>query len=144
MKNKTTPMIQKKSSVFEYVTAFAVMTLVLYIFIQRGNRSLVDKVEAVDSTVQITNKELKLVNDSIQIFFPYLRRIDQDYSETYIKQNEILNQISNNNILIQENNRLLERQNNYLKNIDKTQDIILDNVQNTQSIDSFFRKKFDN
>jgi hypothetical protein len=144
MKNKTTPMIQKKSSVFEYVTAFAVMTLVLYIFIQRGNSSLVTKVEAVDSTVQVTNEELKLVNDSIQIFFPYLRRINQDYSENLTKQNEILDQISNNNILIQENNQLLEKQNNYLKNIDKKQNIIIDNVQNTQSIDSFFRKKFDN
>lgn len=144
MKNKTTPMIQKKNSVFEYVTAFAVMTLVLYIFIQRGNSSLVTKVEAVDSTVQVTNEELKLVNDSIQIFFPYLRRIDQDYSENLTKQNEILDQISNNNILIQENNQLLEKQNNYLKNIDKKQNIILDNVQNTQIIDSFFRKKFDN
>ena len=137
-------MIQKKSSVFEYVTAFAVMTLVLYIFIQRGNSSLVTKVEAVDSTVQVTNEELKLVNDSIQIFFPYLRRINQDYSENLTKQNEILDQISNNNILIQENNQLLEKQNNYLKNIDKKQNIIIDNVQNTQSIDSFFRKKFDN
>lgn len=144
MKSKTTPMVQKKSSIFEYITAFAVMTIILLVFINKGNSSLVTKVESVDSTLQVTNKELSVANDSIQVLFPYLRRIDQDYSENYIKQNEILNQISNNNQLIQENNELLEKQNNYLKSIDKKQNVIIDNVQNTQSIDSFFRKKFDN
>jgi cell shape-determining protein MreC len=142
-KNMTSGTTQNKNSLFEFATAFIVMTIVLIIFIKRSNNTLVTKVETMDTTVHRTNAEVVKLNDSLQFFFPYFRRIDQDNAENITRQQELLDNLIRNNSLIEENNQLLENQGNILKNIDKKQNTIINNTKNDQNIDSFFRKKFE-
>jgi len=96
---------QNKSSLLEFATAFIVMAIILYIFIRRANNTIVSKVETMDTTVHKTNAEVVKLNDSLQFFFPYFRRIDQDNAENITRQQELLDNLIRNNSLIEENNQ---------------------------------------
>lgn len=141
MKNKTNYNMQKKNSYFEFITAFAIMTVVLYIFIRRENSKLSDKFTQVDATIHTTSETVRRVGDSVSTIFPYIRRLDEDNIQFSINQDMMMSIMRDNSEILRTNTQMIIEQSNWLRNIERKQNTILETVKENQNVDSFFLKR---
>lgn len=122
-------MIQKKNMIIEFIIAFIIMTLVLYIFIRRTNNRVIIKLNTIDTVVNITNQNLKNINENILFLYPFIDTLNEKSNYSINKQYEILDSLTINNQLLRKNNKILEQQFDYIKQINRKQNIITDSLK---------------
>lgn len=127
-------MIQKKNMIIEFIIAFIIMTLVLYIFIRRTNNRVVIKLNSIDTVVNITNQNLKNINENILFLYPFIDTLNEKSNYSINKQYEILDSLTINNQLLRKNNKILEQQFDYIKQINRKQNIITDSLKKRRMV----------
>jgi len=130
--------MKKKITTFEFITAFVVMSIFIYIFIRSGNREVIKKMSEVDSTFKVTNQNIGKLNDSFNNFYPILLDVNNDIKTLYFRQTDNLDMTINNSRILRTTNEMIEKNFDYLSIINQKQDMILKELKSQKKIDTIF------
>lgn len=120
-------MKKTNGSLIQFITAFIVMTIILYIFIKKSNLHIEQKID-------INNKSINTKIDKFQdTMTKDIDTIDMKQNYMVSKQFEVLDTLSNHTQLIEEANKLSKQNNSLLKSINKKQTEILKMIKDEKN-----------
>ena len=133
--------MKKKITTFEFITAFVVMSIFIYIFIRKGHREIAQKVTEMDSSVNVTNKNIVNLSDSIYNLNSSVITIMDNIHNLYFRESDILDMTINNSNIHRATNQMLEKNFDYLSIINQKQDMILKELKSQKKVDTIFVEK---
>lgn len=135
--------MKRKITTFEFLIALFVMTVFVYTLIKRGNVEVVEKMTNMDSTMKLTNKNLKEINDSFHTFSPLMFKVDGALTDLYFRQTDVLDMTLNNSKSINKTNELISKNLNYLIIINMQQKILMDSLKKFKKTDTIYIKSLE-